>query len=370
MAVFDAKPSQRYCKRTVQLTCAVCSSAFKSECCARLRSTCSLSCSRRLTRLSQAASSSEIPCQSCDNKFQPKVTGATHCRQMIEAKCIGCESLFQRLCKASPQSYCTTSCRNKTMRATKYRLTERKCRLCDSIYTPQSARQKVCDRAHSVECEYCHESFVPTTQQRFTDRLGLFCSNSCSTLVQTESSLRLDRLPDYRDPRDWVDRFQEKNGRQPAQRDFKLDTGASPAAKWRGLFKKGSESVLEAHVIEHLKTILPHSLSVKRNQRIIRNPDSGGLLELDIVIAGLRLAFEVQDNWTHSQTEGGMFVYGLKKGPEYHERKRQLAFKQLGIRVVDIWEDEIESGVFRSTVLNAMQEAAVCNGKMNERPQE
>lgn len=86
----------------------------------------------------------------------------------------------------------------------------------------------------------------------------------------------------------------------------------------------------------------------------------GNRLQLDIYLPEVGLAFEIQDFATHSKSsENEVLNYrglsGFKKGPVYHENKRYLSLSQLGVILVDLWEDEISSGSFCGIVLEAFK---------------
>lgn len=96
-------------------------------------------------------------------------------------------------------------------------------------------------------------------------------------------------------------------------------------------------------------------LSVRRRARVIRD-NKNKKLEIDLLLEELKLGFEVQDFSTHSRTsdvESSPYknLKLVKKGPEYHDRKRSLALELLGVKVIDLWEDEILDGSFKNKVL-------------------
>lgn len=80
--------------------------------------------------------------------------------------------------------------------------------------------------------------------------------------------------------------------------------------------------------------------------------------QLDIYFPQKHIGIEVQDFETHSHIDNEKYSHDrpdmqYKKGPSYHEEKRE-AFKQLGIDVYDIWEDDIRSNRF-SIIENALE---------------
>lgn len=86
----------------------------------------------------------------------------------------------------------------------------------------------------------------------------------------------------------------------------------------------------------------------------------GHVYELDFWIPSLSLAFEVQDFATHSKNsdnEAGLFRGGplIKKGPTYHELKRTLAKDQLGVTLIDVWQDQIRDGSYKDIIGTAIE---------------
>src|SRR5699024_8116356 len=95
---FDSKPSQKYSKKEIKLQCKVCRENFKTECSPKVKITCSLSCSRKLSRITQSENSQEIECKNCERLFKPKITGALYCQNEVTVTCIGCGEEFTRIC--------------------------------------------------------------------------------------------------------------------------------------------------------------------------------------------------------------------------------------------------------------------------------
>lgn len=106
-------------------------------------------------------------------------------------------------------------------------------------------------------------------------------------------------------------------------------------------------------MVNFLRTKFPH-LGIERNRKIVPSP-RGSMLELDVLIPAIGIAFEVQDFATHSRDENDVpgTWYGrpiVRKGPREHDEKRFLAKTLLDIDVFDVWQDDIESGSFRDTL--------------------
>jgi hypothetical protein len=89
-------------------------------------------------------------------------------------------------------------------------------------------------------------------------------------------------------------------------------------------------------------------------------------LEIDIMIANVPVGFEIQDFATHSEYSNTEMpdkvwvdrairsgVKPYKKGPAYHGLKRELARIQLGVVLIDIWQDEIKDGSFENKIIKA-----------------
>lgn len=111
-------------------------------------------------------------------------------------------------------------------------------------------------------------------------------------------------------------------------------------------------SYFEVQVRDYLKSSYPE-INFLENTKPIEN--NGSKLELDFYIPELSIAFEIQDNSTHDRyfenTE--YLFYGkriIKKGPIYHENKRQLAKKQLNCDLFDIWEEDFKSSDFQKII--------------------
>lgn len=111
-------------------------------------------------------------------------------------------------------------------------------------------------------------------------------------------------------------------------------------------------------------------LPLRSRERILKFEGESALKEIDIFIPSLNIGFEIQDFATHSPTsDQEPVLHGLwkgksplKKGPTYHERKRVAAAAQ-GIKLVDIWEDQLLDGSFTMLVDQVMIESSLHEGK-------
>lgn len=115
---------------------------------------------------------------------------------------------------------------------------------------------------------------------------------------------------------------------------------------------------------DYLRSI--YSGEIKTNQRVLMPPTATSgrnKLELDFILPELKLAFEIQDFATHSLIEGEAGSWQgkaiVKKGPAYHEMKRRLAEEQLGLKLIDIWENELMDGSFKGRVAQLVSEAQI-----------
>ncbi len=121
------------------------------------------------------------------------------------------------------------------------------------------------------------------------------------------------------------------------------------------------ESKFEIAVVDYLIELkIPFTRRFRKLKKSLR---SKSRYEIDIYLPELGLGFEVQDFTTHSKNSD--FEVGhpwaknkLKHGPKYHNLKREIAKKQFGVDLIDLWEDEILSGEFERIVDLAILEAS------------
>lgn len=118
-------------------------------------------------------------------------------------------------------------------------------------------------------------------------------------------------------------------------------------------------SRLESVVADYLMEIDPNILVVPQ-ARVIRRTKKTRY-EIDLYLPEMLLGFEVQDFATHSRTEStDRNPWNKKmKGPTYHAMKNKLALEQLGVEIVELWQDEIEDGSFREKVDHVLQSRAI-----------
>lgn len=84
-------------------------------------------------------------------------------------------------------------------------------------------------------------------------------------------------------------------------------------------------------------------------------------LEIDFLLIDYPFGFEVQDFSTHQRSELPLenvpeyFGGGPKKGPTYHDAKRAMAKDQLSIELIDLWEDQITDGSFKTIITKLLE---------------
>lgn len=360
------RAAQRFCNVMKSWICEICNEGFDKSCKTKIPRACGKSCGSKLIRKEQGLRNM-TPCVLCGDPFPAVITGAIFCNKTITVDCKGCDGKFERFCNQHRGSYCTTSCRNSYMRKELYEIKEsRICIICRKDFKPSGSAQFACG-SHEVECEVCDETFKVSTQQSTSAHLGKYCGNVCSTLAQFDSKLSKELIKEYKNPNDWAVRFKKSNGRKPTMNDFRVYFNINSFPQNTvdsSLFRKTKDSRFEIIVESFLKEQLPE-IEVKRHVRNIYLDDSPFAKEIDLVIEDLLLGFEVQDFATHSKdsdVEPSQFQFArdrnlLKRGPINHEAKRTAAKTQLGIILVDIWEDEIKDGRYKEIILNSITTA-------------
>lgn len=354
-----AKHNQVYCLRTMDADCEFCPESFQRKCGAKLKRTCSKSCSSKLIRKEQAENSTAT-CLSCGTTFQQKISAQVYCGKALTVDCeSGCGQSVSTTCSTSPKRFCTPSCRQLHMRATSYNIAApRDCEICGESFVPASSIALVCNKQHTSECLLCGEEFTVNIQRWRTKGLGIYCDGICSTLAQMKSKLPIEHVKEYKNINEWAIQFRLINKRKPTSIDTRIYFGIGIPSRANGsLFRLDGKdrSNFELHVLRLINETWPQ-LEVLRNKRPLRS-ESGGQLEIDLWLPSLSLGFEVQDFATHSRNTDSEPSRNpwlpLKRGPSYH-RMKQDAAKRSGIKIIEIWEDEIISGQTQSILEDAI----------------
>lgn len=343
-----AKHNQIYCLQTMDADCEFCPESFQRKCGAKLKRTCSKSCSSKLIRKEQAEKSTST-CLSCGDAFQQKISAQMYCGKELTVDCeSGCGQSVSTICERMPKRFCTPSCRQLHMRATTYSIGSRDCEICGESFVPLGSKALVCNKGHVRECALCEEKFVVNLQHWKTEGRGIYCDNICSTLTQMNSKLPSERVREYKDIDDWALRFKVANKRKPTSIDVRIYFGIGIPVRANSSFFRldgKDRSNFELHVLRMIQETWPH-LEVLRNKRPLRS-ESEGRLEIDLWVPELSIGFEVQDFATHSRDSDSelsrMPWTKFKNGPTYHQGKQESGARA-GIRIFEIWEDEILSG--------------------------
>lgn len=92
------------------------------------------------------------------------------------------------------------------------------------------------------------------------------------------------------------------------------------------------ESRWEKEMQDFVSSLLPAGVTVQRNDRSLIFP-----LEVDLLIPGLKLAFEFNGNYWHSDAVLRKNRPWVSSAKEYHEKKRSLAAAK-GVELFFVWE--------------------------------
>ena len=156
----------------------------------------------------------------------------------------------------------------------------------------------------------------------------------------------------------WAKNFKQTFGRKPCRGDFEEHFGIQfPRRSTR--VEKGYDvslfniwdSYLELKLVDALKysdyTEKMYKEECLTEKDFVRNSKftfNGKTYEIDVFFPKLNYGIEVQDFATHSKDSDTKYSNKgyHKKGPKYREEKRECA-KQLGIEIVDLWEDKIRN---------------------------
>jgi len=126
--------------------------------------------------------------------------------------------------------------------------------------------------------------------------------------------------------------------------------------------RKG-KSTLELFLAAQLEASGIHFVQNSKPIKFLNSEGKLSKLEIDLLIPTLKLGIEVQDFASHSKnsdtepfansrySKSGLY----KKGPTYHEMKRGLALKQLGVTIIDIWQDELFTNEWKEKIIDFTQ---------------
>ena len=165
---------------------------------------------------------------------------------------------------------------------------------------------------------------------------------------------------------EWAKTFKNDIGRRPTKKDFEEYFGRKfPRKSLNRNFDKSLfnlwDSYFELKVCDYINSIgyiekrtvndCISKIDYVRNSMFTLNKKK--YYQIDIYFPLLDLGFEIQDFTTHSKNSdlepyaqrAGVF----KHGPSYHNEKRDAAL-QIGITIVEIWEDEIKNNEYKNII--------------------
>ena len=165
----------------------------------------------------------------------------------------------------------------------------------------------------------------------------------------------------------WASNFIKSIGRKPCREDYEKHFGIPfprrNVREERGLNLKLFniwDSYLELHVTDDLKfsgyTEKMYKEECTSEKDFVRNSKfkvNDKTYEIDILFPKLNYGIEIEDFATHDKySDSEISEKGYhKRGPKYHEEKREYA-KQLGIEIVDLWEDKIRDNDYSDLKLS------------------
>lgn len=175
-------------------------------------------------------------------------------------------------------------------------------------------------------------------------------------------------INEYKNPDQWALDFKKARKRKPKLADFEAYFGVKLAAREsRKHFMKVRSSRWEQAVIQFIEEYYP-SIKISTHKRPLEVKGEKFKKEIDVLLEDLNIGFEIQDNATHSinsdfeKITSSQYKKSLyKRGPTYHEAKRTSA-NELGILLIDIWEDKILDVTFKHVIASVIESKL---GKMN-----
>lgn len=356
---------QIYCKVRLEIICEICERIFNDKCHSNTKRTCSKSCGSKIIRKEQGENNRKH-CKKCGKHFNPQNQKAEYCNAEITIQCQGCPKHFQRLCNNDSGSYCNSSCRNTYMRKHHYKIKEKRlCILCDHEFEPNMSQQTTCANEHYSSCQICSHVFAITSNHS-----QQYCSNSCSTIAQTNSAIASTLLHEYKNPNQWAMAFKKHRKRKPTRGDFQayFNVQNLPKAFDLRILRKTKSSRWESHVVQYIETEYPQ-YRIQRNKKLLKFPNDKHLKEIDVYLPEISIGFEVQDFATHSRTNDNEQCENhwrkkrqYKSGPTYHRSKKQAAQK-ISIQIYEIWEDEIINSTYKDKITQIISQQKQVNSK-------
>lgn len=277
---------------------------------------------------------SNISCRLCGRDI--RLPGSSvYCRETVETNCASCDQIFFYKCQKRTRKYCSRECAATSTAKDRSRK-EKTCEGCGELFLGL-ALQNYCNRKRFEKCVRCEREF---SYKCWGHRKMLFCDSICWNL---KTHWTPKEIREWKNLNSWAISFREEFSRKPGIPDFSSKFGKTslPAFADKDLFHlvEHRGSYLELRVSEVLEEV---GVVYRKDRRPVQDLE-GRKLELDFWLPEQHLAFEIQDFATHSKEETiELTRWGKKKhGPDYHELKRTLAKEQLGVRLIDLWEDEI-----------------------------
>lgn len=275
-------------------------------------------------------------CSLCGESFAGRLN-AKFCRNVRASECVHCGKSFEWICRKRVVSTCSAACAARARGAKVLG-----CVRCGESFKAAGGR-KYCESQRLFECTLCGREF-----KRVCSRYSLktqMCDSICWNLGP---EFNVGLIHEYRAIDDWAVDFFSTRGRKPHVSDIRKYFGVRnmPTHASVDLFvPRASRSFFENMVVEAISRVSPLT-SVACNTRPLR--EGGRIYEIDVLLPDLKIGIEVQDFATHDRVSDDVKGrFGLKHGPRYFAMKHRLA-EVLGIRLVEVWEDEVLSSNFDS----------------------
>lgn len=333
-------------------TCPHCLEAFTvpSGAAGTSRRYCSVACRRAASRArekSRTPTHRTIVCRHCASEFSVEIGEESRRRLFCDRECAASARRSQKRARYADQQVVRVVV----------------CDLCGLEFTtPNSTKKR--HQVEAVACHVCGEVKTITAKNYLInaklDR-PFTCDATCSLLARHGSTIPRELVSDFKDQIGWAQRWRVTTGHKPTRGEFLAHFGAAPSTVPRPealpFFAKEPDSRWEQIVALHIAEVW--GLEPLRNRKPITPPAGRGRWQLDLWLPDLALGFEVQDFKTHSRvSDDEPGLHGRSKhGPTYHEMKRRLAAEQLGVTLVEIWQDDIETGRYRALVDQAVSGA-------------